>query len=352
MLSFSSCFVLLLLVLPTLAVVQQHASLTSSSHFFVKGAELLRKPSFNDVIAEATACDVCYHLVMAAMMRVDEFMKFRERRSVRSDEVDILTEGLCDPFTMNGAWIRRLNFFVLRNETDENDKSVHIETRVLKHLTKCKRSCTTIEEMCEEIMNYPTFDDFGKEVAKYSVEGDLFFDENSLNLLRAKFCHVFEVCAERDDKRAALNKLLNDPDSQELEDLITDKVEWLEPEKYQLELTMHHLRKNNSVELFTKQQMNKLKEALAEDDLEAAANIDERIRQLSEQEFREVRRLAKEERIELQKRLQDEAMERAHQEYLKKEEEERAKGNTNEKNNANNKNNDNDNAANDAFQDL
>eukprot|EP00796_Vickermania_ingenoplastis_P006733 gene6733-4827_t len=293
--------------------------LWNSGLLFAAAAPVRDQPPFSEAVMKAGACSVCYHLVMNAAIQSQNYMDSIHRSVISPAEVEFLMEYMCDPYNLSGAWLRRIGFFVLPdNETDENSP-VHFESLVLKHYSECKRTCSTVRDICDEMINFVSFDEFPKEVASLSHQSNLLMDENAVNIMRAKFCHHFTVCQKQDEWRAKLNEALNQPGSKDREDIIRDKVEWMDPDRLHIEFSIY--KSQNKVEVFTREDIEALKEALAMNDLEAAAKIDEKIRSLTDEEFLELRSVALEERLELAKKKQKEQVE----EYRTKQEEQKKK---------------------------
>lgn len=266
----------------------------------MEGAPLGPRP-FSFDTAMASGCAICNHLVMNMVIHVAQYMDVKRKRSVTPTEVDEFMEHACNPYNVAGAWIRRIAFLVVPNEEDTNEDhpQVHFDVRVLKDYTKCKRTCVTVQEICEDLLSSQYFDDFPNRVASLAQQSPLLMDENAPNLLRAYSCYKLNVCRDKEDIVEKFNRDLNTPPYFTRDDIVQDSIEWIDPEQLHVELTVYETQKHNNVEIFTREEINRLHRALADNDRDAAAKIDSKINLLSSEEFIELRSLAMEERLRM-----------------------------------------------------
>lgn len=285
----------------------------------------LRLSEFPMDIQAAAACDVCNHVVTNSLLQVSNMMQAKKYPDITPLEVDEVMQHICDPYSPGGAWVRRLALLVLPGETPDdgtstktNSDAVHFETRVLKQFTKCKRSCLTVQSVCETMTEAVYFDDYPNKLITQAHIAPLLMDENAQNVLRATVCYNFDVCIRKEKFTGDLNMILNRKDSRLREELVADKIEFIDPSQLDAEMLVYESQKRNNVEMFTKEEMERLFKAISANDREAAAAIDSKIDRLTTAEFAEIRTLMLDERLKLDKEQQQLQRKQEVEEYKKK----------------------------------
>ena len=101
-------------------------------------------------------CDVCHAMVEAAAEFRDEVVANATRDEVRVTEeavIEASIEHLCNPHTIGGDWLRRVDWAV-----DQSQKAVVFRFR--NAFGHCKRKCWTAADICRKLADADAADDF------------------------------------------------------------------------------------------------------------------------------------------------------------------------------------------------
>ncbi|KEG15220.1 hypothetical protein DQ04_00141080 [Trypanosoma grayi] len=254
---------LLLLLLPTTVSAKKEKPLHS--------------PFPKDVI-DAISCDVCSVLVKKAYHDVEVLFAASAETRVRVSEDDVLTaiEDVCNPFTEQGQWIRRL---AVNNSADAAPHRLRMG--LLPVYTKCKRTCTTVVEACEAIVDHETMDQLTPKLLRLKeyVNDDAFAQA---------LCHVTPFCR---DQRG-----LPEQRSTELRAMIAaDVMEEIDPKEMEVERMMDQMERKEKRrhDIFTRDEIATMQAGLLKGDKETVAQVDPAIMDLNDREFAALQAMAR-----------------------------------------------------------
>lgn len=268
----------------------------------------LRPLKFKTSIANTVGCITCQSIASHALLYLQLFMVRTNKTQVAQYEVEDFLEHICDSNNIAGAWIRRIGLSVVPDEKEGESRSaeeeekalsssvgddslhqkksspslhskvesginsslVHLEVRQHSGYAKCNRVCETVQDYCQFIKDYSSFDDFSREVALLSKkEGPLHSKENEKEL-HTKICSRYFSCEHR--KRimmSAARDLNNDPELRA--SVENDPVEFIPFDQLPNEFSSFQSQKKNSLQAFTAEELRTLEVALSFEDENSAA---------------------------------------------------------------------------------
>ncbi|KAH9577961.1 hypothetical protein LSM04_000969 [Trypanosoma melophagium] len=227
-------------------------------------------PPFPKDAIDSISCDICSLLVKKTYRDAQALFTESAKTRVRVSEDDILTaiEEVCNPFTESGQWIRR----VAINYSAVNAPLL-LSVVELPVYTKCKRTCTTVVEACEAIIDHDSMDQLTPQLLRLSAYKD---DE----MFARSLCQTSPICTQRKDiapKRFG-----------ELRAMIKEDVmEEIDPKEMEVERMMDQMerKENRRHDIFTREEITAMQQGLLQGDREAVAKIDPSIMDLNNDEF-------------------------------------------------------------------
>lgn len=285
----------------------------------------LRPLKYKTSIANTVGCVICQSIASHALLYLQQYMERANKTHVAGYEVEDFLEHICDSNNIAGAWIRRIGLSVVpdgkegeslppeeeetlssdfgdeglhekkgssslhsRAHSRPNSSLVHLEVRQLSGYAKCNRVCETVQDYCQFIKDYSSFDDFSREVALLSKkEGPLHSKENEKELYN-KICIRYFSCVHRERiMMSAARDLNNDPELRA--SVENDPVEFVPTDQLPNEFSSYQSQKKNSLQVFTPEELHTLGVALSfEDENDAARRANREIARLSTQQPDEV----------------------------------------------------------------
>ncbi|ORC90313.1 uncharacterized protein TM35_000081110 [Trypanosoma theileri] len=229
----------------------------------------LNEPFPKDAI-DAISCDICSLLVRKTYLDVQALFAASVETRVRVNEDDILTaiEDVCNPFAETGQWIRRvaINYSAMT-------APFLLGIEELPVFTKCKRTCTTIVEACEAIMDHDSMDQLTPKLLHLPEYADG-------ETLARSLCQTSPICTKR--------KSLSAERYAELRTMIkADVMEEIDPKEMEVERMMDQMerKENRRHDIFSREEITAMQQGLLRGDREAVAKIDPSIMDLNNEEF-------------------------------------------------------------------
>eukprot|EP00796_Vickermania_ingenoplastis_P006737 gene6737-4831_t len=191
------------------------------------GARRVAYAPLSSSIDDAAGCLVCHHLVANVLAEVQSYMNTNNKTSVDDYTVEHLLQNICDPFLQDGAWLRKIRFLVAPDEPNKEDDAsqVHLEVVYVNDgYTECKRTCATVQQSCQFMIDYIFYDWFVKDVALYTQQGVVAPNRTVNEKLEESFCSQFILCSLQSRSFASVRERLNNPttDVHDREDIEAD----------------------------------------------------------------------------------------------------------------------------------
>lgn len=231
-------------------------------------------------VMNAATCDVCLEVSRQVLRQVDIYKELTNVSMIPRYEVDSILEHICDPYSLYGAWIRQLRFYLGVDESSSTsvdiyneNVTVYFNTKMEETVTKCHRVCGTVQHSCERIVDNVKFSSYSKTIAMLSQEPGPAATLGHLDLLNETFCQQFVECYARPKVMKNCNIALNDfkrsekPRHQILEDI----VETLPVEEFETDFRLfNNMRSKEFSDGFQEKELRKLKK-MAKKDLSRSA---------------------------------------------------------------------------------
>lgn len=219
-----------------------------------------RRPSI-PYLMNAIGCDVCLEISRQVLRQVDIYKEASNMTYIPRYHVESIMEHICDPYALQGAWIRQFRFHLrLENSSQamdifNEDTKVHFEPRMEETVTKCNRVCGTVQNRCMRYVDHALFNGFSKTVSMLSLEPGPAATYAHLEALNRTICQPFEECRYRDKVKVNCDKALNNYTYTDLPRhlLLADEVEPLPAEEFQ---TQFRLFKEVATKNFTESFQN------------------------------------------------------------------------------------------------
>eukprot|EP00796_Vickermania_ingenoplastis_P006734 gene6734-4828_t len=225
----------LLLALLSLATPPLHMGISETA---VAMAGYVRPKPFSAFVKSAISCMVCKEVITHALIQMDTYITVKKKDYITSEEAEAFLSIICNSHTQEGAWIRRLGMAVVRDEPSNFSSTVHLVAGDLQNYTVCNRTCVTVEDTCQYVVDHLYFLSAEREIEKLSLSGSL-VDESVIQSLHAKHCDNFTVCKHLENATYDINFLLNSPDATSRTDIENDPIVFLSPSEYPREFQQH-----------------------------------------------------------------------------------------------------------------
>ncbi|ESL07566.1 hypothetical protein TRSC58_04742 [Trypanosoma rangeli SC58] len=218
---------------------------------------------------DGISCGVCTFVVKQMYKDVLVLLNASIRRRVRMSEDDVLTvlEDVCNPFAETGQWIRRIAI------THKRETAPFLNVEELQVYTKCKRTCSTVVEACEGVLDHESMDMLSPRLLHLTEYADA-------DKFAEALCDPSPICT----KLRGLSVSRYD----ELTIMIDEDImEEIDPKEMEVERMMDHMerKENRRHSIFHREEIMKMQEAILRGDKEAVAKVDPSIADLSEEEF-------------------------------------------------------------------
>eukprot|EP00796_Vickermania_ingenoplastis_P006735 gene6735-4829_t len=215
--------------------------------------------TFSTPIANAGSCVVCREMISNAAVQVQLYIDLKKKKNMTSLEVEEYLLNICNPYTSDGSWIRRIAFFALP-ETSHEGSPLQMVVSVLREPVYSKRACATVAFTCESIVDSAQFDTFAKHLADLTLEGSVMRDE-VVQQLAMKYCPLYDGCSQANESRSLVNEMLNDHSQTARDDMEEDPLEIIPKEEYYKEfLTLP--RESAIIEPFTPEELKRMNEIM------------------------------------------------------------------------------------------
>ncbi|CCW63313.1 unnamed protein product [Phytomonas sp. EM1] len=267
--------------------------------------ELPYHAPFPQQVKDAISCDVCTHALANLAIQVQAVREEKESKSLKLNEEDVLEimDELCTPFTTRGEWIRRIVLKIPLSPTTTTNASSGIESRgyidVLDFFAVCKRTCRSVEEACQALMDNEGMDHLSSIILANAKKFDNIADLKLVNKMAREICQPLDFCMAHMKYKEKLEHDLNKPtpDGSLLEQILSDKAEEITEDDLRLERTIYSSRDDAEEEpdIFSKEDMQKLVEAFKTRNPDMAKEVDPKAADLNKEEFEELHRVANEE---------------------------------------------------------
>ncbi|RNF20844.1 uncharacterized protein Tco025E_03574 [Trypanosoma conorhini] len=225
--------------------------------------------AFPKEVIDGIRCGVCNFAVKQAYGNVLGLFNASIQTRVRMNEEDVLTvlEDICNPFTEVGQWIRRITI------THRRDTDHLLGVEELPVYTKCKRTCSTVVEACEAVMDHESMDTLSPRLLHLTEYADA-------GTFAQALCGPSPICTKR-------RRLLADRYDELVTMMDADPMEEIDPKEMEVERMMDHMerKENRRQTIFSREEITKMQEAFLRGDKEAVAKVDPSIMDLSEDEF-------------------------------------------------------------------
>lgn len=258
---------------------------------------------FPPIVQNAIQCDVCAFSIVNTLQTVeakrDEALA--QRLHFGEDAVLDVLEHLCIPFKENGEWMRRVAIGIRDAPVnDPADTAVKqpetvypysLRVDVLENHTACQRTCSTVVDLCERIMDDNGMDDFSGAVLAMTKE-DVIADQAHASLLIRQFCGPMQVCKKHYQYVKDLERELS-INTELLDAIRRDEPKQIEQEELEMERMLHDLEREQrrKADVYSRQEIGELQRAIIEGRFEDAVALDPQVKDLSEDEFWQLQQL-------------------------------------------------------------
>ncbi|EPY35797.1 hypothetical protein STCU_00907 [Strigomonas culicis] len=182
----------------------------------------------------------------------------------------------------------------LQADTHSEGKEKMLQTTVLPYVSTCKRTCSTTQAVCEQVLDSSEMDDFSAAVLKLSQRHKTIAEPSVWEPLITQTCHQMDMCLDATNKRNAfIRQYRKDPAV--YQKLIEDEAPAkLDEDEIEVEQMMDNFNRvdGKKTSVFSREEMVELQSALLRGDKKAAARIDPSIVDLSDEEFESIQNLA------------------------------------------------------------
>ncbi|KAG8345267.1 hypothetical protein TRVL_03895 [Trypanosoma vivax] len=246
----------------------------------------LNIPFPQDVI-DNIRCDVCnimtrkaYDLVHALFVLSDS-----TRVPVNEEDVMVAIEDVCNPFAESGQWIRLFSIGKTPSALTAAPAPLHLTLVPLPNHTKCKRTCKTIWEACEAVIDHDSMDVLSPQLLRLRKYANA-------DAFARSVCDVASFCTERGAIPPQRYEVLGGM-------IAEDVPEEIEQKEMDIERMMDFMeRKNNQRhEIYSREEVTSMQESLARGDRESASRVDSSINRLTDEEFEELHHMIKDGRM-------------------------------------------------------
>ncbi|CBH16025.1 hypothetical protein, conserved [Trypanosoma brucei gambiense DAL972] len=217
-------------------------------------------------------CDVCRLMAKRAYGYVYELFVTSEHTRIPVNEENVLVaiEDICNPLAASGQWIRQVA--VDTSSPAAAKEPFHITLTELSHHSKCKRTCKTLSDACEAVVDDDDMDQFSSKLLILKKYKDA-------SALADATCGVSAFCTSRTGFSSKRYKEL-------LTLVASDVVEVIEQKEMDIERFMDEMERkgNRRQEIYSREEVIKMQKSLIEGDIETAAGIDPSLNKLTEEE--------------------------------------------------------------------
>lgn len=252
---------------------------------------------FPQRVVNAVGCDLCSHVITNAaylVLRRQQRLA-RENFPLRDNDVLEAMENLCIPLTEEGRWMRQVAVRIVE-ETVGEDLYAVVRPVVLQDFAECKESCRTAEQVCNDVIDSTAADQLPAillaEAKKMPVSDDKKQLTEWLTLIGKRassaICPTLKMCVNQ----AGYQQEAWDEYGENMPELLAvDVQETVKESDMENDKILDELKRkqNTAAELFTRDEILKLKSAIAKGDREAAERIDSKVKKLSDEEFEELK---------------------------------------------------------------
>lgn len=237
---------------------------------------------FPEDMVGAIRCDVCGALVRKVYKDIQALFAARAQATSPLNEEEVLTalEDVCNPFAGPGQWIRRL---AINGTGDAASRAFKLEE--LPVHTQCGRTCGTIVEACQAVMDHESMDQFSSRLLRLHEYADG-------EALARVLCHSSPMCTERED--------LGPVKYQQLLAMIkVDRIEEIEPKEMEVERMMDEVerKENRRQHVFSRKEVMLMQDAILRGDREKAAEVDPSIMKLNDEEFASLQSMMRDKKV-------------------------------------------------------
>lgn len=213
-------------------------------------------PPFSMLVENAAGCDVCSVVVVNALFELETYIEVKKRQRLTAFEIDDFMENFCDPWHIDGAWTRRLQFLVLPFNPEDEGSAVFFAVNISDQYYHCGRTCSTVKDICRFLVSNEQFDTFGAEVSQYTPNNALKKPEVKAKLAH-HFCdHIF-YCNQRNYTKETITTDLNSWDSTNRPDIEEEEYVPIHPSEFQQEFSRER-RKGSSIKEYTPEELQML----------------------------------------------------------------------------------------------
>lgn len=220
-----------------------------------------RRPSI-PYLMNAVGCDICLEISRQVLRQVDIYKESANATYIPRYHVESIMEHICDPYTLQGAWIRQLRFHLRLEDPStameifNESTKVSFEPAMEETVTKCNRVCGTVQNRCIRYVDDVKFNSFSKTVSMLSREAGPAATYTHLEALNRTICQKFVECYARDKVKKNCNIALNNYTWRDLprHQLLADEVEALPVEEFS---TQFRLFKEVATKNFTETFQNR-----------------------------------------------------------------------------------------------
>eukprot|EP00796_Vickermania_ingenoplastis_P006736 gene6736-4830_t len=215
---------------------------------------------FSVHVGNAAGCTVCRELVGNAAVQAQTYIDVKKKNGMTPYEMEEFLQSICDPMTQDGGWIRRIGFFVIKNDETAASEGVNFGIGIMKQASYCRRTCATVQETCDFIVDYTSFDSFSKGLSEWTYRGRV-DDVSVIKELFKEYCSQFFFCAQVNYTQDVVDKMLNDPNKTTRAEIEAEVYLPVPKEEYYKEFPPVR-RRGTVITPFTKEEIEELEKML------------------------------------------------------------------------------------------
>ncbi|CCW69979.1 unnamed protein product [Phytomonas sp. Hart1] len=287
-------FILLIITILSINILQTECRKNVLSH-----------ATFPLEVQNAIGCDICTYAMTDLSIQIQAEREYKKSNSLKLNEDDVLEiiGELCVPFTVRGEWIRRVALQIpsstsITNNSENNPESDGF-TKILDIYTSCKRTCRSVQEVCETMLESEEMDRLSAIILENSNIYANISDVKVINGLIRQVCIPTHQCLNHLEYKKELTHSLNTMTIHGtlLEQILSDTTEEVGKQLMELESMMYSAGDDDRKKpvIITKDDMEKLKKAYKSGDMEMAKEVDPMADDLSEEELEKLRHISDEE---------------------------------------------------------
>lgn len=251
---------------------------------------------FPERVLNAIGCDVCAYTVGNALEQVQTQRDTLLKHGVTLREEEILTilEELCNPFKEGGEWIRRVT---VTTGVNSRTNRLGISTDVLDYYAACKRSCSSVRDLCERVISDDHADGLSAillRIARSTTE--TITTRENLREVTREVCDPMSFCVGFTSFQQVVGDEMSAvaDGSGPLQRIIADDApKKVDEEEMEVERLMHKMQtvERKKTDVFSREEIREMQDAIIRGDREAVAKLDPAIMDLTEEEFQSIRQM-------------------------------------------------------------